>query len=113
MEGADDRPADQAPALIGYFASEEDAARAYDRAAVEAGKPDTKRNFPGETISELPVSSGGVRKRKYTQQQREVDRLEVWKEMEQEVMADMVPILGMQEAEMYLMACRADRRWGT
>jgi hypothetical protein len=50
--------------FIGCFASEEDAAWAYDRAAVEAGKPDAKLNFPGETISELPVSSGGVRKRK-------------------------------------------------
>jgi hypothetical protein len=51
---------------IGCFTSEEDAARAYDRAAVEAGKPDTKRNFPDEDISEPPVSSGGVRKRKNT-----------------------------------------------
>jgi cobalamin biosynthesis protein CobT len=43
---------------IGRFASEEDAARAYDRAAVQLGS-DAKLNFPGGTISEPPVSSGG------------------------------------------------------
>jgi hypothetical protein len=42
-----------------------------------------------------------------------VDRLEVWEEIEEDVMAEMVPILGMQEAEKFLMALRADRRWGT
>jgi hypothetical protein len=41
---------------IGCYASEEDAARAYDWAAVQAHGPDAKRNFPGETISELPES---------------------------------------------------------
>jgi hypothetical protein len=40
---------------IGYFASEEDAARAYDAAAVQAHGPGAERNFPGEAISELPV----------------------------------------------------------
>jgi hypothetical protein len=47
---------------IGSFASEEDAARAYDRAAVQQLGSDAKRNFPDEDISELPVSSGGGRK---------------------------------------------------
>ncbi|KAG1664310.1 hypothetical protein FOA52_005708 [Chlamydomonas sp. UWO 241] len=36
---------------IGHFACEEDAARAYDCAAVQAHGPGTKRNFPGEAIS--------------------------------------------------------------
>jgi hypothetical protein len=35
---------------IGSYASEEDTARAYDRAAVQAHGPDTKLNFPGEDI---------------------------------------------------------------
>jgi hypothetical protein len=48
---------------IGSYASEEDAARAYDCAAVQAHGPDAKRNFPGEAISELPVSLGAGRKR--------------------------------------------------
>ncbi|KAG1681609.1 hypothetical protein FOA52_014117 [Chlamydomonas sp. UWO 241] len=39
---------------IGYFGSEEVAARAYDRAAVQARGPGAKRNFPGEAIGELP-----------------------------------------------------------
>ncbi|KAG1681533.1 hypothetical protein FOA52_014039 [Chlamydomonas sp. UWO 241] len=39
---------------IGSFASEEDAARAYDYAAVQAHGPGAKRNFPGEVISEMP-----------------------------------------------------------
>jgi hypothetical protein len=47
---------------IGYFASEEDAARAYDSAAVQAHGPGAKRNFPGEDISELPVTVGEKRK---------------------------------------------------
>jgi hypothetical protein len=38
---------------IGQFASEEeDAARAYDCAAVQARGPGAKRNFPDETIIE-------------------------------------------------------------
>jgi AP2-like factor (euAP2 lineage) len=40
---------------IGRFASEEDAARAYDCAAVQAHGPGAERNFPGEAISELPA----------------------------------------------------------
>jgi hypothetical protein len=47
---------------VGHFSSEEDAARAYDVAAVQAHGPCAKRNFPGEAISELPVSLGEERK---------------------------------------------------
>ncbi|KAG1667901.1 hypothetical protein FOA52_013662 [Chlamydomonas sp. UWO 241] len=47
---------------IGYYASEDDAARAYDCAAVLAHGPGAKRNFPGEVIGELPVSMGEERK---------------------------------------------------
>jgi hypothetical protein len=43
---------------IGRYACEEDAARAYDDAAVQAHGPGARRNFPGEDISELPVSRG-------------------------------------------------------
>jgi AP2-like factor (euAP2 lineage) len=43
---------------IGCFASEEDAARAYDCAAVQAHGPGAKRNFPGEAINELPATLG-------------------------------------------------------
>jgi hypothetical protein len=43
---------------VGYFASEEDAARAYDCAAMQAHGPGAKRNFPGEAIGEPPVSKG-------------------------------------------------------
>jgi hypothetical protein len=49
---------------IGYFASEDDAARAYDCAAVQAGGPGAKRNFPGEDISEPPVTVGEERKQR-------------------------------------------------
>ncbi|KAG1677859.1 hypothetical protein FOA52_008623 [Chlamydomonas sp. UWO 241] len=42
--------------FIGSYASEDDAARAYDFAAVQARGPGAKRNFPGEVIVELPVS---------------------------------------------------------
>jgi hypothetical protein len=47
---------------IGCYASEEDAARAYDCAAVQAHGTGTKRNFPGEAISDAPVSLGEERK---------------------------------------------------
>jgi hypothetical protein len=48
---------------IGHFASEEDAARAWDYAAVKMRGPEyTKRNFPDELISEPPVSLGRKRK---------------------------------------------------
>jgi hypothetical protein len=40
--------------IMGFFASEGDAARAYDCAAVRARGPDTKRNFPGEADAEQP-----------------------------------------------------------
>jgi hypothetical protein len=49
---------------VGYFASEEDAARAYDCAAVQMNGPGVKRNFPGEAISELPVTVGEQKKQK-------------------------------------------------
>jgi AP2-like factor (euAP2 lineage) len=42
----------------GRYASEEDAARAYDCAAVQAHGPGAKRNFPAEAISELPETAG-------------------------------------------------------
>jgi hypothetical protein len=54
-------PADQAEQHIGRFASEENAARAYDCAAVQAHGPGAKRNFPAEAISELPVTVGKER----------------------------------------------------
>ncbi|KAG1678271.1 hypothetical protein FOA52_013892 [Chlamydomonas sp. UWO 241] len=51
---------------IGTYASEEDAARAYDCAAVKLHGPGhTKRNFPGELLSGPPVSLGeGLKERK-------------------------------------------------
>jgi hypothetical protein len=42
--------------------SQEDAARAYDYAAVQAHGPGAERNFPGEAINELPVTLGEERK---------------------------------------------------
>ncbi|KAG1675255.1 hypothetical protein FOA52_016286 [Chlamydomonas sp. UWO 241] len=51
---------------IGYFASEEDAARAFDYAVVQARGPGAKRNFPGETISRLPMTVGeGLKSSRY------------------------------------------------
>jgi hypothetical protein len=49
---------------VGYFGSEEDAARAYDFAAVQAHGPGAKRNFPDEAISELPATVGEKRKQR-------------------------------------------------
>jgi hypothetical protein len=49
---------------IGRCASEEDAARAYDCAAVQAHGPGAGRNLPGEAISEPPASLGEKRKRR-------------------------------------------------
>ncbi|KAG1664316.1 hypothetical protein FOA52_005714 [Chlamydomonas sp. UWO 241] len=49
---------------VGCFASEEDAARAYDCAAVQARGLGAKRNFPGEAISELPETVGEKRKQR-------------------------------------------------
>ncbi|KAG1674310.1 hypothetical protein FOA52_013499 [Chlamydomonas sp. UWO 241] len=48
---------------IGIYVSEEDAARAYDCAAVKLLGLDAERNFPDELISELPESRGEERKR--------------------------------------------------
>jgi hypothetical protein len=48
---------------IGTYDSEEDAARAYDCAAVKLLGLDTKRNFPGEVISEAPASRADERRR--------------------------------------------------
>jgi hypothetical protein len=41
---------------VGSYASEEDAARAYDFAAVQAHGPGAKRNFPDEAIGEPPAT---------------------------------------------------------
>jgi hypothetical protein len=49
---------------IGYFASEEDAARAYDCAAVQAHGAGSKRNFPAEDIREAPATLGEARKQR-------------------------------------------------
>ncbi|KAG1661746.1 hypothetical protein FOA52_004805 [Chlamydomonas sp. UWO 241] len=46
---------------IGSYVSEEDAARAYDCTAVRLLGPDAKRNFPGETVSEMPVAQSKER----------------------------------------------------
>jgi hypothetical protein len=52
---------------VGRYASEEDAARAYDYAAVKMHGPEyTKRNFPDELISEPPVSLGDERRERKT-----------------------------------------------
>jgi hypothetical protein len=50
--------------FVGSFASEEDAAKAYDCAAVQARGPGAKRNFPGDAISEPPVSKGEEQKQR-------------------------------------------------
>ncbi|KAG1667904.1 hypothetical protein FOA52_013665 [Chlamydomonas sp. UWO 241] len=49
---------------IGSFACEEDAANAHDCVVVQAHGPGAKRNFPGEIISELPVTLGEKRKKR-------------------------------------------------
>jgi AP2-like factor (ANT lineage) len=66
MEGDTDGPTDQAKRNrnIGSYASEEDAARAYDFAAVQAHGPGVKRNFPDEVIRELPVTVGEEQKQR-------------------------------------------------
>ncbi|KAG1680104.1 hypothetical protein FOA52_000217 [Chlamydomonas sp. UWO 241] len=52
---------------IGSYTSEEVAARAYDWAAVKMHGPEyTKRNFPGELISQRPVSLGDERRESKT-----------------------------------------------
>jgi hypothetical protein len=49
---------------IGCYASEEDAARAYDCASVQAHGPGAKRNFPGEAIIEAPETVGKQKKQR-------------------------------------------------
>jgi hypothetical protein len=51
---------------IGSYASEEDAARAYDCAAVHAHGPGAKRNFPGEAIDDVPKTVGEHKKQRST-----------------------------------------------
>jgi hypothetical protein len=55
-------PRTQRSRYVGGYASEEDAARAYDCAAVKAHGPGANRNFPGEVVSEPPVTVGETRK---------------------------------------------------
>ncbi|KAG1661752.1 hypothetical protein FOA52_004811 [Chlamydomonas sp. UWO 241] len=61
-------PQRKRPRFIGSFASEEDAARAYDFAAVQALGPGAKRNYPGEVVSEPPVAAGEKRKQRSSSQ---------------------------------------------
>jgi hypothetical protein len=49
---------------VGRYASEEDAARAYDCAAVQAHGPGARRNFPDEASSEMPVTVGVQKKQR-------------------------------------------------
>ncbi|KAG1669451.1 hypothetical protein FOA52_004084 [Chlamydomonas sp. UWO 241] len=51
---------------IGYYASELDAARAYDCAAVKLLGLGTKRNFPAEVISEPPATVRGRKSSRFT-----------------------------------------------
>jgi hypothetical protein len=51
---------------IGYYATEEEAARAFDHMAITIHGPDTKRNFPNELVTEPPVSTGERRRERKT-----------------------------------------------
>jgi hypothetical protein len=55
---------DEVQQHIGCYASEEDAGRAYDCAAVQAHGPGAKRNFPGEAIIEAPETVGKQKKQR-------------------------------------------------
>ncbi|KAG1656548.1 hypothetical protein FOA52_011500 [Chlamydomonas sp. UWO 241] len=57
-------PQRKRPRFIGSFAPEEDAARAYDFAAVQVLGPGAKRNYPGEVVSEPPMTAGEMRKQR-------------------------------------------------
>jgi AP2-like factor (ANT lineage) len=59
-------PQTQRAQYVGSYASEVDAARAYDCAAVQAHGPGAKRNLPGEDTSEPPVSLGEERRERKT-----------------------------------------------
>jgi hypothetical protein len=52
---------------VGCYASEEDAARAYDCASVQAHGPGADRNFPAEVIRHLPVSKDERKQRSSSQ----------------------------------------------
>jgi hypothetical protein len=59
------QPTDQAQAVHRlFFLLEAAAASEYDSAVVQAHGPGAKRNFPGEAISELPVTVGEERKQR-------------------------------------------------
>jgi hypothetical protein len=49
---------------FGYFTSEEDALRTHDCAALKLRGPGAKRNFPEETISEMPATVGEEQKQR-------------------------------------------------
>ncbi|KAG1659229.1 hypothetical protein FOA52_008998 [Chlamydomonas sp. UWO 241] len=51
---------------IGYYATEEEAARAFDHMAFTMHGPDTKRNFPNELVTAPPVSTGERRRERKT-----------------------------------------------
>ncbi|KAG1659226.1 hypothetical protein FOA52_008995 [Chlamydomonas sp. UWO 241] len=53
-------------AHIGYYATEEEAARAYDWAALNMQGHDAKRNFPHELVTAPPVSTGERRRERKT-----------------------------------------------
>ncbi|KAG1671919.1 hypothetical protein FOA52_003486 [Chlamydomonas sp. UWO 241] len=72
---------------IGTYASEENAARAYDWATVKMHGPEcTERNFPGEVISEPPASLGDERRERkrsrfkgvYRNDDRESWHVQLW-----------------------------------
>jgi hypothetical protein len=91
---------------------------------VEAGRPDTKLNFPGDDISELPAKkrvrlSGSEEERDGSEEERNEEQrqqclpwLKEYEEIEQIVVAELVAILGRQEAEKAIMAEAQRAGWG-